>query len=569
MPKVILTGNHNVGKSLVFFRLTGVGVISSNYPGTTVEVKTGKMVLRGTEYSFYDAPGIYSLENFSAIDAAVTALIDECDTVVNVIDATNLERNLHLTLQLIKKNKPVIICLNFWDDTKHKGILIDPAELERQLDVPVVTTSALSGEGINNLVAALPRARKTGASLTIGDDWATIGKIVDRVQKLEHRHHTLLERISDISIHPVGGIIMAAAVLLSTFAIIRGLGEWLVNSVGDPVFSRFYNPFVQHWGALIPFEILRDMLIGHTIDPLSSFGIFTTGVYIALVLVFPYFISFYLIFGILEDFGYLPRLAVVLDTVFHRIGLHGYSSIPVMLGLGCKVPAFLATRVLPGKREKILTMSLILMCAPCLPQSAMIISLGMPYGFGTVFFIFGFLFVFALISNTLLNKILRGEVAEMFSEIPPYRIPSVKMLARKLKLRIVEYILEVGPMIVAGVLIIHILDKLKIIAMFTDAVGKPVTWLLGVPPDIAPVMVLGFLRKDVSIALLAPFHLHRHQFIVASIFMVLYIPCIASFFTLIKELGVLSALKTMGVVFVSAVAATALLNAFFVIFFNV
>lgn len=565
MPNVIIAGNPNVGKSLCFSRLTGVGVISSNYPGTTVTVKTGKIKYNETDYTVIDTAGIYSIEGCSETDKSVVRLIDESDVIINIVDATNLERNLHLTLQLLKKNKPVLVCLNFWDDTKHKGISIDPVALERILDVPVVTVSAQSGEGIRDIVTALPKARQSGAPPVNNNDWAAIGVIVGRVQKLEHRHHTMLERLSDFSIHSIGGIITAAVVLLVTFFIIRGLGEWLVSGVCDPLFAKWYSPLVHHFGSLVPVPFIRDMLIGNTADPLASFGIFTTGVYIAMVLVFPYFISFYLLFGILEDTGYLPRLAMVLDTVFHRIGLHGYSAIPVMLGLGCKVPAFLATRVLSSKREKILTMSLILMSAPCLPQSAMIISLGMPYGVGTVFTIFGILFVFALCVNTLLNKLLKGEISDMFIEIPPYRMPSVKMLAKKLKIRVVEYFSEVGPMIVAGVVIIHILDSLKIITAVSDLVGKPVAWLLGVPHDIAPVMVLGFLRKDVSIALLAPFHLNSHQFIIASILMVLYVPCIASFFTLIKELGFMAAIKTMGVVFVSAIIVTALLHGFFLV----
>lgn len=565
MQKVILAGNHNVGKSLCFSRLTGIGVISSNYPGTTVTVKTGRVKYNETDYTVYDTAGIYSLDECTETDKGVIRLIDESDIIVNIVDATNLERNLHLTLQLLRKNKPMLLCLNFWDDTKHKGISIDPAALEAILGIPVVTVSSLSGEGIRDIVSALPKARKGRIPEGNGNDWAAIGSIVERVQKLEHRHHTFAERLGDFSIHSIGGIITAAAVLLVTFSIIRGLGEWMVNGVFDPLFAKWYSPLVHHFGSLVPVPFIRDMLIGNTTDPLASFGIFTTGVYIAMVLVFPYFISFYLLFGILEDTGYLPRLAMVLDTVFHRIGLHGYSAIPVMLGLGCKVPAFLATRVLSSKREKILTMSLILMSAPCLPQSAMIISLGMPYGVGTVITIFGILFVFALFVNTLLNKLLKGEISDMFIEIPPYRKPSVKMLAKKLKIRVVEYFSEVGPMIIAGVVIIHLLDSLKIITAVSDLVGKPVAWLLGLPHDIAPVMVLGFLRKDVSIALLAPFHLTSHQFIIASILMVLYIPCIASFFTLIKELGLAAALKTMGVVFVSAIAVTALLNGFFLV----
>jgi ferrous iron transport protein B len=310
---------------------------------------------------------------------------------------------------------------------------------------------------------------------------------------------------------------------------------------------------------------IRELLIGRTLDPLASFGLVTTGVYIAFVLVFPYFFSFYLLFGFLEDFGYLPRLAVVLDSFFHRIGLHGESSIPVMLGLGCKVPAFLATRVLTSRREKVLTMTLILMSAPCLPQTAMIISLGLRYGVGVVVAIFSILLVFSLCINTLLNKITKGDTSELFIELPFYRMPSPKLLWKKLSLRIMDYMREVFPLIAVGVLIINVLDYFKIITFISNAAGGAITTLLGLPGNIASVMILGFLRKDVSIALLAPFNLSAHQFIIASIFMVLYIPCIASLFTLVKELGALSALKVMGAILVCAVAVTSFLHAAFLL----
>jgi ferrous iron transport protein B len=352
-------------------------------------------------------------------------------------------------------------------------------------------------------------------------------------------------------------------VLIATFFLVRLLGEWLVNGICGPFYSRLYSPLVLALSNNIHIEFLRGLLIGHTQDPLQSFGILTTGVYIALVLVFPYFFSFYLLFGFLEDFGYLPRLAVVLDTFFHRIGLHGESSIPVMLGLGCKVPAFLATRVLTSRREKVLTMALILMSAPCLPQSAMIISLGMNYGIGVVLSIFIILLIVALGTNMLLNKITKGEPSELFIELPCYRVPSVKLLGKKLLLRIFDYLREVFPLIIAGVLLINVLDYLHVITWISDSAGKSVTRVLGLPTTIAPVMILGFLRKDVSIALLAPFHLTAAQFIVASVFLVMYVPCIASLFTLIRELGFRSAAKVIGLVFVSALAVASCLHAFF------
>jgi ferrous iron transport protein B len=342
------------------------------------------------------------------------------------------------------------------------------------------------------------------------------------------------------------------------------MGEGLINYVLDPFYSNLYSPFIHDIINKIPFNWIQGLLLGHSADPLQSFGILTSSVYIALVEVFPYFFSFYLVFGFLEDFGYLPRLAVVLDQFFHKLGLHGYSSIPVMLGLGCKVPAMMATRGLTNRREKILTIALILMSVPCLSQSAMIVSLGMSYGVATVIAIYTILIVTAIGMNYLMNKIYKkGKSPEFFAEFPSYRIPSFGLLAQKLKIRITEYFAEVLPMIAIGVLVMNVLDTAHILSVFTSLIKEPVRWLLGLPPEIAPVMLLNFLRKDASVALLVPLKLNAHQFIIACIFLVLSTPCVASLFTLIRELGSRTALKIIGLIFTVSIVLTAFLHLIF------
>ena len=564
--KIVLVGNPNVGKSLIFSRITGSGAVTANYAGTTVKVITGHFKYNDSEYILIDGPGFYSLEQSSHTDEDAMRFINSCDLIINVVDATNLERNLNLTLQLLQLRKPMVVCLNFWDDTIHNGIIIDVKALEKILDVPVVTVSAFRNEGIAKLVAALEEARISSFNYDADNHWKQIGSIINKVQKLKHRHHTVLERLEDFTVHPVGGIITAVAVLLATLAVVRFMGEGLINGVLDPLYTNFYAPFIMNLCAQFP-EFIRGLLVGYSVDPLESFGILTSGVYIALVLVFPYFFSFYFVFGFLEDLGYLPRLAVVLDNIFHRLGLHGYSSIPVMLGLGCKVPALLSTRVLNSRRDKILTTALIMMSAPCLPQTAMIVSLGMNYGIATVLFVFIVLLALAFGMTVLINRFLPGKAVEFFTELPSYRIPSIKLMANKIWIRIAEYFSEVLPMITVGVLIMNLLDYLKVIEYLTNVLKKPVEMVLGLPPEIAPIMLLGFLRKDVSIALLAPLHLSSHQFIIASIFLVLYTPCISAFFTMFKELRPKTALKIMGLILVTAVAVTAVLHMFYSLVF--
>jgi ferrous iron transport protein B len=393
-----------------------------------------------------------------------------------------------------------------------------------------------------------------------GDDWRRIGEIVGAAQRLEHRHHSFLERLSDFTLHPIGGPSSAAIVLVATLLFVRYLGEGLVNSVLEPLYSKAYAPLVLALGRRIPWEFLSSLLVGRGTDPLASFGVLTSGIYIALVLVLPYFFSFYLVFGFLEDFGYLPRLAVVLDKLFHRLGLHGYSSIPVMLGLGCKVPALMSTRMLASGREKTLTVALILMSAPCLPQTSMIISLGMNYGVGAVLAVFGALLVIAFLTNLGINAVMKGERSELFTELPAYRVPDARLFARKLLRRVAEYFVEVLPMIGAGILVLNVLDALGVIAFVTEAIKVPVQALLGLPPEIAPIMILGFLRKDVSIALLAPLGLSSGQFVVASVFLAIYTPCVAAFFTLARESGIAAMLKITLIVLAAAILGASALH---------
>ena len=229
MKKIALIGNPNVGKSLVFSRITGIAVVSANYVGTTVGVKIGRFKFHGDDYELFDSPGLYSLEAFSKADEAALKLIEDCDIIVNVVDATNLERNLNLTLQLIDKGKPLVVCLNFWDETKHKGISLDEKALDALLGVPVVPTSANKNEGITALVETLENARSGKRSPPDTDRWSRIGSIISAVQKMEHRHHTLLERLGDFTLHPVGGLITAILALFSTFFLVRLIGEGLVN----------------------------------------------------------------------------------------------------------------------------------------------------------------------------------------------------------------------------------------------------------------------------------------------------------------------------------------------------
>lgn len=560
MKKILLIGNPNVGKSAIFSHLTGIDIITANYPGTTVEFTKGYLKFGDEKYEVIDVPGNYTLDAASKAEEVAIDLIKEGDIIVNVVDSTNLERNLNLTLQLLLKKIPMMLVLNFWDETKHTGISIDEKKLEEILGVLVIPTCAVTGEGLRQIVSNLNNAKISNFSYDQNEKWHIIGNIIESVQKVFHRHHTFLERLSDITIKPLTGIPAAIIIIALTFFIVRFIGEGLINYLLDPLFNNFYYPAIINLTKNIKPEFFSKLLIGTTPEVMKSFGVLTTGIYVPFVVVLPYIFSFYIVLGFLEDFGYLPRLAVLLDNIFHHLGLHGYSAIPIILGLGCKVPAILSTRILESKREKIITTVLILSSAPCMPQTAMILSLGIAHGIKVVALIFLIIILIAAITSFILNKIMKGEAPELFTEIPPYRIPSFSVLSKKLWIRLKDFLKEAVPLIIFGIFLINILDILNITIFLTAQIGKPFVYFLGLPKEIVSVIILGFLRKDVSIAMLAPFALSSKQFIVASIFMVLYLPCIASFFILIKEMGLRSALTIVFTVFTVAFFSGAFLN---------
>jgi len=559
-------GNPNVGKSVVFSRLTGVKVIASNYPGTTVSYTRGFMKLGEEEAEVIDVPGAYTLEPASEAEEIALKMLNTGDVVINVVDATNLERNLNLTLQLLEKGTPVIVALNMWDDVGHRGIHIDLSRLEELLGVPVIPTVAITGQGIKELVESIPRASSPELPPSGHDErWTTIGNIIDQVQQVTHRHHTWLERLEDASVRPFTGIIIALAVLVGTFLVVRFIGESLIGYVFDPLFENLWTPVISGLSGLLGGSgFLHDVLIGSItageVNYIESFGLLTTGLYVPLAMVLPYIFSFYLILGLLEDIGYLPRLAILMDTIMHRLGLHGYAIIPTLLGLGCNVPAVLATRILESKRERFIAATLISIAVPCAALQAMVFGLVGERGGQYVAIVYGTLFIVWIVLGFILNRLVKGFSPELLIEIPPYRLPLWQTLLQKLWMRVSGFLREAIPIILAAVLVINILHALGVFDAIANFTAPVITGLLGLPKEAVVALVIGFLRKDVALGMLAPLALTSAQLVVGSVVLAMFFPCIATFVVLLRELGVTGMLKAAGIMVIVALSVGGLLN---------
>ncbi len=581
MKKIILIGNPNVGKSVVFYRLTGVHVTASNYPGTTVEYARGHLQLPldlegfettalkpGEKIEVVDAPGVYSLDPTSRAEEVAVKILRSATLVINVVDATNLERNLYLTTQLLEKGIPTIVALNFWDETKHRGISIDAKRLELLLGVPIVHTVAVTGEGIRELISRIPDAKaKKPTHLDSSQRWAEIGAIVQDVQVLTHHHHTLLERLEDLSVKPLSGLAIAAGVVYLCFRIVRLIGEGVIGYLMEPFFENVYAPLLLKLSQLLhPGSLVHRLLIGRLIDGeidfVQSFGVLTSGVFVPIGMVLPYVFAFYLVLSFLEDFGYLPRLAVLLDVLLHRIGMHGYAIIPNMLGLGCNVPAILATRILEGRRSRFIACTLISIGVPCAALQAMIFGLVGQGGGQYIAIIYLTLFLVWLGLGFVLNRLLKGFSPELIFEIPPYRFPNFPTLIKKVRARIWGFLREALPVIVAAVFVVNILYAVGLFDILTRVTTPVISNLLGLPRSAIAPLLIGLLRKDMAVGMMGAVYppMSIKQLVVATTVLAMFFPCIATFTVLLKELGVKDMLRATGMMIVVSVIVGGALN---------
>jgi len=561
--KIVLVGNPNVGKSIIFSRLTGIKVVSANYPGTTVEYTEGSMKLGKERATLVDAPGIYSLDPSSPVEAVTMGLIDGgADIVVNVIDATNLERNLNLTLQILEKGLPTVVALNLWDAAIHKGIEIDVSALERELGVPVVSTVAVSGQGIYELVEAFSRAKASPPVHFESSDqrWARIGEIAEKTQKILHRHPSILDRLEDISIRPMTGIPIAFLVLYFSFSLIIEMGEFLQKWITDPIFIAYSQMITEFVQTYVSSQLLQIFLIGTSSELMKSFGILTTGLYIPFGIVLPFLIPFYLVLGFLEDLGYLPRLSILLDALMHRIGLHGDAILPCVLGMGCSVPAVLSVRMLDSPKQRYLAATLMTMAIPCASQSAMIFGMLAGFGLKYVVMVYGTLFLTFMVAGFILNRFIGGESPEIFLEIPPYRMPDMRSLIKKTYLRVSQFLREAVPYIAVGMVVMNIFYLTGLMYQIGQALRPIVSGLLGLPSDAATALLIGFLRKDVGIGMFAPLNMTPDQLVIAAVVLAMYFPCVATFMVMLRELGISGTVKSVTLRLAAALVVGTALN---------
>ena len=621
-PAILLVGHPNVGKSVLFHRLTGAYVNVSNYPGTTVEV-TQAPARFDASATLLDTPGVLALPSRSDDErATMRALLNETSRcLVQVGDAKNLRRTSTLTALLAELGVPMVLALNMHDEAMARGVTVDIPALAEELAIPVLATVATGGEGMGELTSSIARAAVPDpllhydplleeeittlaaaitthaphpslaarglAILFLGNDtevdnWvrqhagpayaqldalrrAARQRAEEDLPGLLARQRTeaadalatsvsqravrssplLAQRIGQAVVHPLWGIPILLGVLYAVYLFVGVFGATtLVGLLEEDLFDGILNPAVTDFVTTqIGNNGLSDLLVG-------QYGLWTMGMTYALALILPIVSTFFIAFGILEDSGYMPRLSVIANRIFARMGLNGRAVLPMVLGLGCVTMATLTTRILHSPRERLITIFLLALAIPCSAQLGVV--LGMLGGVS-----FSALLVWALamvgvlfLSGFLAARLVPGRRIPLVTELPPMRLPIAGNVLKKTTGRLKWYLIEVIPLFLIGTFLMYLLDRLGILPAIIEA-GEPlVSGWLGLPKEASAAFVMGFLRRDfgaTGLFMLAD-ALSPVQAIVGMITITLFVPCFASLLMMIKERGLKTGLAMLAII---------------------
>ena len=632
--RLILIGNPNVGKSVIFGVLTRRYVTVSNYPGTTVEVSKGNATIVGERYTVIDTPGVNSLVPMSEDERVTRDILlgEKGDSVIQVADTKNLRRALLISIQLAEMGLPFSLALNMIDEARSRGWSVDIDKLAMLLGIDVVPTIATQRWGIDNLVKTvssqmsshfkisytqdiedavqvieglLPKAfiskRAIALMLLSGDEtlnsWLHKNISDEAIKKIEETRYNIQSRyteplsymlnierlktvdriVADVvviepanggrlagfigkwSMHPIAGIPILLAILYLMYVFVGQFGAGTsVDFLEETVFGGYLNPWASRVvKAVIPVEIIQELIVG-------QYGLITMALTYAIAIILPIVGYFFIFFGLLEDSGYLPRLAVMVDKIFKLIGLNGKAVLPMVLGLGCDTMATMTTRILETKKERIIVTLLLALGVPCSAQLGVILGMLGGLSFKATLWWGGVVVFIMLLVGFFASKVIPGEASDFLLEIPPIRVPKFSNILIKTLVRIEWYLREAVPLFILGTLFLFLLDKVAILNILEKIASPIVVSFLDLPAKATEAFIIGFLRRDYGAAGLFALQkqgsLNPVQAVVSLVTMTLFVPCIANFFMIVKERGVMAAVWMSAFIFPFAVVVGGMLN---------
>jgi len=539
LPRILLFGNPNVGKSVIFAKLTGREVIASNYAGTTVSYFSGTASVDGQSVLVTDVPGIYSLEATSnAEEVALKLLREDADVLVCVLDATNLERNLELALQLRELGRPMVIALNMSDVATRRGITIDTEALQQQLGCPVVRTVAVRNIGLAELLLlAVTAAKQSPSPLTPKlpereQIWREAARIARVVQTSEPRQATFWGRLAEGMIMPFPGIAIALLVLVAALGVVAGGGRALRAVIFLPLVNDVYAPFMTNLVSSVVGEgLLRNILIG-------DYGMLIKGIEWPFALILPYVFLFYVVLSFLEDTGYLPRLGILVDSVMRRLGIQGGGIIPMLMGYGCAVPAILGSRNASTYKQRLITASLVALAVPCASQTGAFMALLGDQSVVVLVLVYLISFAAIFICGVFLNRVLPGQSGSILLEVPNLLLPNAHALGKKIWIRTKHFMLEAEIPMLLGIAAAAVVAETGLLVSFGKLVEPIVVHWLGLPSEASLLLVLGIIRRELAVLPMLEMNMSNLQLLVGSVVSLFYIPCLVVLGVLVKEFGV-------------------------------
>ena len=571
--RIVLVGNPNVGKSLFFNAFTGLYVDVSNYPGTTVAVSGGRM----DDDVVLDTPGIYGVSSFNDEETVARDIVMGADVILNVVDAVHLERDLFLTQQVIDMGIPVVVALNMVDEAGAWGVHVDPEELSRQLDVPVVPTVAVRRQGFDDVRAALASARVGRSDPRLQE---RLTGLLDRVPtrpeallvleadpyvsertgvhvdgERDALYQDRRRRVNDVTaaavrrpegrsgfgarlgsalIRPVVGIPVLALTLYVMYEVIGVfVAGTVVGFTEGTVMAGYVEPFLR---GLIE-QVTGSSGVAYSILA-GEFGVVTMSITYILGLLLPLVIAFYLLMSTLEDSGYLPRIAALSDRLMSGIGLNGRAIIPMILGFGCITMATMTTRILGSERERRIATALMALAIPCSAQLGVIIALLAAAGGGVIALAYGaiMLVIFGLI-GVALDRVLPGKSTDLLIDLPPLRLPRPRNVLTKTFRKTWMFLKEVSVYFVAGALLLSVLEVTGALQALQGLLTPLTAGWLELPAAASNAFIMGFVRRDFGAAGLYELGLGGTEILVALVTITLFVPCIASVLIIMKERG--------------------------------
>lgn len=463
--KIALVGQPNVGKSMLINSISNSRLKVGNFSGVTVEKKEVIFKYKDYNIKIIDLPGSYSLENYSLEEKVVKNFLnqDEYDIILNVIDSTNLQRNLLLTSELLDLNKKMVIALNMSDEAKKENILINNEKLSSLLNTPCIKTSATKKDGITELLEQIIKTFEEDKT-TFKHSFTThilnhdeilakrfdfVKNIIQQCVKIEEiKEKTTTEKIDSILMNKFIGLPIFLFLMWGLFQLTFTLGEIPMGYI-DTFFSLFI-------------DVTKNIIGDNQLSSLLGDGVIA-GVS-AVVMFLPNILILFLGISLLEGTGYMSRVAFLLDGTFHKFGLHGKSFIPLVTGFGCSVPAYMAARTLKNERDKLLTLFIIgfMSCGARLPIYVLFV--GAFFGSNNAGNILFVIYISGAILGLFAAKFLRavvfkGKDEPFVMEMPKYRLPSLKLVYKEITNKAFMYLKKAGTFILAASILIWFMSN--------------------------------------------------------------------------------------------------------------